>query len=179
MLPARNPAYHLRQVHKNLAILGLNVVPGTWKMRKRIEVPIPWSPCCCLCYLATHFVRSPTLFNESCLLLWSQLFCLNICVIPFENKKLGSQSVLVRLSISHCTFFVTSNCFKNGRWFSSQFLLEHSSFCFTYSWCEYPSLQVHCSGSHSPGLWFATGEDAWGECKARFGQHKGARPPSG
>ena len=26
---ARNPAYHLRQVYKNLAILGLNVVPGT------------------------------------------------------------------------------------------------------------------------------------------------------
>ena len=31
ILPARNPAYHLRQVYKNLAILGLNVVPGTWK----------------------------------------------------------------------------------------------------------------------------------------------------
>ena len=30
--PARHPAYHLRQVYKKLAILGLNVVPGTWKL---------------------------------------------------------------------------------------------------------------------------------------------------
>ena len=27
--PARNPAFHLRQVYKSLAILGLNAVPRT------------------------------------------------------------------------------------------------------------------------------------------------------
>ena len=89
MLPARNPAYHLRQVYKNLAIL-----------------------CCCLCDSATHFVRSPTLFDESCLLLWSRLFYLHLFVIP-NLYLIGYQRVVLAKRISFqcllpCTAFSRS-----------------------------------------------------------------------